>query len=168
MFPWTRERISKYIPRKKSVNVKIWKNIYIFPGGAFLITRLTRDFDRAKKKGYFFSNVETRPIKQPVITLSFQSRIPFHRFFFSPSFFLLTEMEFVEFPRSDAWLLTRGVNNERGADRWEKGRRGRDEKCRGEDGQVHAPQHTDVRSDLGWSESGRESNRDPRRVEIRH
>ena len=167
MFPWTRERISKYIPRKKSVNVK--KYIYIPRWCISDNAADPRFWPREKKRIFLLERWNTsRPIKRPVITLSFQSRIPFHRFFFSPSFFLLTEMEFVEFPRSDAWLLTRGVNNERGADRWEKGRRGRDEKCRGEDGQVHAPRHTDVRSDLGWSESGRESNRDPRRVEIRH
>lgn len=43
--------ISKYSPKKKSVTVKKIKiYIYIFPG-AFLITRLTRDFDRERANG---------------------------------------------------------------------------------------------------------------------
>lgn len=44
----------KISPEKKSVNAKKYIYIYIFPGGVFLITRLTRDFDRAKKKKRIF------------------------------------------------------------------------------------------------------------------
>lgn len=50
-----REREFQNIPRKKICQrEKIHTYIYIFPGGVFLITRLTRDFDRAKKKKRIF------------------------------------------------------------------------------------------------------------------